>query len=251
MTHYLTNYAHFTNKFDLDNAVTLHKQAHWGDLNATDRIILDVIRQYSVKFGAAHLKHATIQEITGKSNSTVRRCLRKLCQLDIIERFHYVRPVMNGLGANIYAVKPFVDKQKPNKKNPVEKKTVDKQSAPAQNSQTNLVEETPQSTSLFNRMKTMLASTIGSAETARKFFGVYRQLTKPILKFSIHEHKTALFEQLSIQALQIAIQATKRKDIQNLPGYYAGVLRELIDKALFGDLFMEYDEPVDYFVPVK
>lgn len=251
MTHYLTNYANFTNKFDLDNAVTLHKQAHWGDMNDTDRLVLDIIRQYSVKFGAAHLKYSTIQVITGKSNSTVRRAIRKLGQLDIIERTHYVRPVMNGLGANIYAVKPFGDKQKPKEKNPVEKKTVQKRPESVENKQPDSVEEAPQSTSLFSRMKTMLASTIGSAKTARKFFGVYRQLTTPILKFSIHAHKTALFEQLSIQALQIAIQATKRKNIQNLPGYYAGVLRELIDKALFEDVFMEYDEPVDYFVPVR
>ena len=70
MTHYLTNYAYFTNKFELDEAAAKHKHEHWNEMNHTDRDVLDVIRRYSVKFGAAHLKHDTIAEAIGKSNVT-------------------------------------------------------------------------------------------------------------------------------------------------------------------------------------
>lgn len=69
-----------------------------------------------------------------------------------------------------------------------------------------------------------------------------------MLKFSIYEHKTALFEQLGIQALQIVTQATKQRTIKNLPGYYSGILRELIDKALFNDAFQEYNIPFEGFI---
>ena len=58
-----------------------------------------------------------------------------------------------------------------------------------------------------------------------------------MLKFSIHEDKGELFEQLAMQALHIAVQATKQKKIRNLPGYFSGVLRELIGKALFSEIF--------------
>ena len=242
MTHYLTNYAYFTNKFELDEAAAKHKHEHWNEMNHTDRDVLDVIRRYSVKFGAAHLKHDTIAEAIGKSNVTARRAVRKLVNLGIIDKIHYVRPVMNGLGANIYAIRPYSDPAK------IDQTTQDKpakQTSQQDTKTTDSEEQLPVPTTLFERMKTMLASTIGKETLARRFFGVYRQQTIPMLKFSIHKHKGELFEQLGIQALQIAIQATKNKPIQNLPGYYSGVLRELIDKGLFGDAFMDYDVPVE------
>lgn len=249
MTNYLTDYAYFTNKYDLDEAASQHKQANWNAMNHTDRDVLDVIRRYSVKFGAAHLKHDTIAKAIGKSNATVRRAIRKLNQLGIIDRIHYVRPVMNGLGANIYAIRPYHDTpkvkktEKPSSTVPQQVKSEEK---PALKT-TDTAEQLVAPTTLFGRMKQMLSSTIGEETLARRFFGVYRQLTIPMLKFSIHEQKTALFEQLGIQALQIAVQSTKQKNIKNLPGYYSGVLRELIDKSLFNNAFKDYDVPVEGF----
>ena len=55
------------------------------------------------------------------------------------------------------------------------------------------------------------------------------------------------FSKLGIQALHIAVQATKRRNVNNLPGYYSGVLRELIDNALFSDTFKEYNVPFEGF----
>ena len=54
-----------------------------------------------------------------------------------------------------------------------------------------------------------------------------------MMKFSIHEHQGELFEQLAMKALHIAVQATKRKEIRNIAGYFDVVCRNLIDKALF------------------
>ncbi|WP_438296617.1 hypothetical protein [Sporosarcina sp. FA15] len=71
-------------------------------MNQTERDVLDTIRRYSVKYGAAHLKHETIEKTIKKYNAIVRRAIRKLEKLEIIERIHYIRPVMSGLGANIY-----------------------------------------------------------------------------------------------------------------------------------------------------
>lgn len=253
MTNYLTDYAYFTNKHDMDEAAWQHKKENWNDMNNTDRDVLDVIRRYSVKFGAAHLKHDTIAKAIGKSNATVRRAIRKLHQLGIIDRIHYVRPVMNGLGANIYAIRPYSETSKTNKPEKLATTGFQQENpkvaqAPTQDVKTtDPIESVSVPTTLFGRMKNMLSSTIGEDTLARRFFGVYRQQTLPMLKFSIHEHKSELFEQLGIQALHIALQSTKRKQIQNLPGYYSGVLRELIDKALFGDAFKDYDVPVEGF----
>jgi len=51
-----------------------------------------------------------------------------------------------------------------------------------------------------------------------------------------------------MQALHIAVQATKRKEIRNIPGYFDGVYRKLIDKTLFKDTFMEYDVSLEGFL---
>ncbi len=239
MTHYLKNYAYFTNKFDLDRAASEHRAEHFQAMNKTDRAVLDVIRQYSVKYGAAHLKHDTIASAIGKSNVTVRRAVRKLVSLGIIEKTHYVRPVMNGLGANIYAVLPFREPEiKPVKK--VRETSVEKKNTCQACSKP---KEEAAPTTYFGRMKAFLTSTIGNAKLARNFFGAYRQLTIPMLKFSIHAHKGELFEELGIQSLHIATQATKKKQIHNLPGYFSGVLRELMNEALFSDAFMDYAAP--------
>ena len=107
MTNYLAEYAYFTNEFDLDMALSGHKQDHWRAMNDTDRDVLNIIFHHSMEFGAAHLKHDTIAAAIGKSNVTVRRAIRKLVKLGIVDRIHYIRPTMNGLGANIYAIRPY------------------------------------------------------------------------------------------------------------------------------------------------
>jgi len=50
-------------------------------------------------------------------------------------------------------------------------------------------------------MKSFLSSTIGERKLARNFYGVYRHQSMQMLKFSIHEDKGDLFEQLAMQAL--------------------------------------------------
>ena len=97
-------------------------------------------------------------------------------------------------------------------------------------------------------MKNLLSTTIGDTSLARQLFGIYRAQSLRMMKFSIHEQQGDLFEQLAMQALHIAVQATKRKTIRNIPGYFDGVLRKLIDKALFDDIFMEYDVPMEEFL---
>ena len=106
MTHYLTQYAKCTSKEQLDASARRHSDIHRRSMNKTDRAVLEMIRCYSVNYLAAHLKHETFEQKLKVSNSTVRRALRRLITLEIIERIHFVRPVMSGLGANIYVILP-------------------------------------------------------------------------------------------------------------------------------------------------
>ncbi|WP_336823742.1 hypothetical protein [Sporosarcina sp. USHLN248] len=260
MTHYLKAYARFTTIEELDAAAEQHLFRHYDHLTKSDRQVLDIIRRYSVKYGAAHLKHCTIEEAIGKSNVTVRRAIRKLVKLGIIEKVHYIRPVMSGLGANIYIILPVDDHGKMNDRNngnkphndtEKDKETEDEAflSKSLQNKDlktTSPMELSRFSTSLFSKMKKLLARTIGNTKIARELFGIHRAISGGMLKFDIYKEDKHVFEELSYRALLITVMATKRKAIRNLPGYFKGVLEKLIDETYFNDIFMLFDAPVEY-----
>ncbi|EGQ27226.1 hypothetical protein HMPREF9372_0913 [Sporosarcina newyorkensis 2681] len=258
MTHYLSQYAKFQNKNEMDAAARQHIDLHWNAMNKTDRAVLDMIRCYSVKYLSAHLKHETMETKLGLSNSTVRRAIRKLIKLQIIARIQYIRPVMSGLGANIYVILPVNDQgrldsgkeaDEPNK-GAVSKSVSENEPSFYKSQDTKDFIKTSHpageklSTTLFAKMKNILSLT-GDDTKTREFFGIHRALSGRMLKFEIHKGKEDLFEDLAYRAIRISVMATKTKNIRNLPGYFSGVLRELINEALFGDIYKEYSVPVE------
>ena len=261
MTHYLQDYAHFTNSAEMDKATEQHISLHWNSMTSSDRRALDVIRRYSVKYGAAHLKHTTIESIIGMSNATVRRAIRKLEKLGIIKKVHFIRPVMSGLGANIYIILPFDDQRQMNDRDEDDKPHTTKDTEPVSENEPflykslnnkDLIKTSPQesfqySTSLFSKMKNLLTATIGKTNLAREFYGIYRSISGKMLTFDIYKDDKHVFEELAYRALLITLMTTKRKVIRNLHGYFKGVLNQLVDETYFKDMYMYYDEPVDAF----
>ena len=262
MTHYLKEYARLNTIEEMDAAAEQHVLAHWDEMTKSDRQVLDVIRRYSVKYGAAHLKHGTIEAAIGKSNVTVRRAIRKLVNLGIIEKIHFIRPVMSGLGANIYIILPYDDQGKMNGRDDEDKPHEDEENeqlpadeAPLSKSllksknlnYTSPTESSKLSTSLFSRMKDLLAKTIGDTKLAREFYGIHRAISGRMLKYDIYKEDRDVFEDLAYRALTITVMATKKKAIRNLPGYFKGVLDKLVDETYFKDIFMLFDKPVERF----
>ncbi|MDW0118203.1 hypothetical protein QTL97_14820 [Sporosarcina thermotolerans] len=259
MTYYLKEYARFSTIEEMDAATEQHLMKHWDELTKSDRQVLEVIRRYSVKYGAAHLKHRTIEEIIGKANVTVRRAISKLVSLGIIDKIHFIRPVMSGLGANIYIILPFDEQGKMDDRDHDDKPHEDEETKGISEGQallsksllkskdlnyTSQQEPSRLSTSLFGRMKDLLAGTIGESKLAREFFGIHRAISGRMMKYEIYQEDGHVFEDLAYRALMITVMATKKKVIHNLPGYFKGVLDKLIDETYFKDIFMLYDKPV-------
>ena len=92
MTVYLTDYSHFKNRAELDEATRKHRKTNWNKMNVTDHNVLEMVWLHSRRFGAAHLTHDSIAMEIRKANSTVRRSISKLEKLGIIDRHHYIRP---------------------------------------------------------------------------------------------------------------------------------------------------------------
>ncbi|MDV6378190.1 hypothetical protein ORD22_08005 [Sporosarcina sp. GW1-11] len=258
MTHYLSTYARFATKEQLDAAARTHADIHYNAMNKTDRAVLEMIRCYSVKYLAAHLKHETMEKKLGLSNSTIRRALRKLAKLEIIERVQFVRPVLNGLGANIYVILPVTDQGEMDSPEKADEPCHDavsdvvsqkeasflKSTNIKQQSKTSHLADEQLSTTLFSKMKNVLALT-GDTSKARDLFAIYRSLSNRMLRFEIHQGKEKLFEELAYRAARISVMATKTKNIRNVAGYFSGVLRQLITDALFADIHEEYSVSVD------
>ena len=68
-----------------------------------------------------------------------------------------------------------------------------------------------------------------------------------MLKYEIYKDDKHIFDDLAYRALMIAVMATKKKPIRNLPGYVKGVLDKLVDETYFKDIFMMFDVPVEGF----
>lgn len=99
MTNYLSRYANFNTVEEMDTAAHQHVDIHGSSMNKTDRAGFEMIRCYTVKYLAVNLMHQKIETKLGLSISTVRRGLQQLEKHEIIYRFHYVRPVISGLGS--------------------------------------------------------------------------------------------------------------------------------------------------------
>ncbi|MBO1912250.1 hypothetical protein J4G37_46575, partial [Microvirga sp. 3-52] len=103
----------------------------------------------------------------------------------------------------------------------------------------------------YQRFKSLLNSYTGeeNQQQISRLYSIYRGQTGRLLKFSIHQDKKLLLEALALQAITITFQSTKKKKIRNLFGYYDGVLRKLIENALFSEAFMDYGVSTELKIP--
>ncbi|AOV07716.1 helix-turn-helix domain-containing protein [Sporosarcina ureilytica] len=244
---YLSKYQSFANKFELNEAIASHLNDHRYQLNDTDLNVLTMLSRYAVKYpGVAHLKVGTIAKALQKSDRTVRRSVEKLERLQILKRQVFSREKTGGQGANLYIFLPYKQIKLPEPKHEQVTKT-----EPSHDPNQPIVEEPMIPITLYSRIKDLVKSYTGNHHEglASKLYGIYRVHTTKLMKFEIHADKGELLKTIAIQAVRVLFQATKRKNIHNLIGYYDGIFRELTDKALFADAFMAYDEPMEVKMP--
>lgn len=106
---YLAQYTTFNSVADMDKSVEDHIAAHYYELTESERAIVFALASRSLAYpGTCHLKAETIAEQTGTSRSTVMRAIKKLVELNIIEKVKQTK--LNGIkGASIYRILPYSD----------------------------------------------------------------------------------------------------------------------------------------------
>lgn len=104
---YLAQYSTHQSVEDMEKSVTEHIRDNYNKLTDAGRKVLTCLKEYSkLHLGACHVKADTIAEKTFTSRRTVMRQLKKLVDLDIIEKVN--RTKLNGIkGASIYTIMPY------------------------------------------------------------------------------------------------------------------------------------------------
>ncbi|MFS0576215.1 helix-turn-helix domain-containing protein [Sporosarcina sp. 179-K 3D1 HS] len=262
MTIYLETYQSFDNVQEMDVHIRQHTTEHYRKMTDTERDVLSCIARYACKYpGAAHLKVETICKEIKKSDATIRRALRKLEKLKIINKLSTIRKVSKGYGANILIILPFDDNSQMTSRsedgNPsttsfegqFSKKETDhslsKNNKLLHNTYSeegnvrvvgivdnvnNLgIEQTP---TYYQRFKATIFSMLGNDQkTVSQLYGVYRSLSYRVTKS--FPQFTELYETLGYQTLIITLQAMKQKKLRNVAGYYVGIFEKLYERDLF------------------
>lgn len=254
---YLSDYSLFDTTSKFNEAVSDHLKRCNRELNETDRDVLMMLSRYSVKYaGVAHLKAETIAKHIDKSINTVRRSLRKLDKLSIIERRPFLREVSGGFGANLYIFLPIDEQSQVNSREVVENTAaatvqVDNSTNEPISFKNNLKElnnnvldsssnndvdnfnndineqlETSHKRP-YSRFKDAVMTFIGQGDKRLiyRLYGVYLSRTKWLRK----AYEADFLIDIAIRGIQATFHATKRREIRNVPGYFNGVFSNMLD----------------------
>lgn len=253
---YLSDYSLFDSTSAFNEAVTDHLSRCNSQLNETDRDVLMMLSRYSVKYaGVAHLKAETIAMHVNKSKRTVQRSISKLVRLHIIERKSFYRRVSGGNGANVYVFLPPNDMAECHSVEVVENTTaatdqVDNSTnepfslkitkelnnnvlEPSIHNDVDNFKQQPAEhleTSHkrpYKRFKDAVMTYIGNSGRSLiyRLYGVYLSQTKALRK----AYDDDFLIDIAIRGLQATFHATKRKEINNIPGYFNGAFSNMLD----------------------
>jgi DNA-binding Lrp family transcriptional regulator len=239
VTLYLSEYQSFNSIEELNHHVDLYRH----HTTATQFRVLWFISRFAVKYpGAAHLKAATIAEGLGISTKTVYRALKSLADIGAIVKYKTIRPKSGGQGANIYVIQPIVQATMSNRKQsdkPCEckDKGANEREETAQSINlknrylynTYSAAEQPRLESPYARFKTMVNSFVANRKLTNRLYGIYLAQTSYLRS----AFDSADLLDRGLQAIIATFQATKRKRIRNIAGYYNGTLDRMLDRLYF------------------
>lgn len=240
---YLSQHQSFQSVAALNEALYRHTCDHYFAMNETDRNVLKMLGRYAVKYvGVAHLKAATIAQAIGKSEKTVRRALSKLQGLGVIAKVKTLRQVSGGYGANLYVIQPPDQSQVSSRSEAG--KPVTTTSEPAEKpeeactfssakelSNDKTYADADVAASPYRQFKRMAENFVADRKLTNRLYGIYLAQSS-YLKTAFN---SADLLNAAIEALKVTFQATKRKRIRNVCGFYTGVIDKLYDRLYFAE----------------
>lgn len=244
MTHYLSEYETFENKYELNNAIYEHIKRNTHELNETDRVTLKMISRYAVKFaGVAHLKAITIAGLIDKSEKTARRVINKLASLGIVKKIETGRKVSGGKGANIIVIQPLESVENSSSDQSQVSSREVYENAPTPTVEDVKIESEP--SDLIKRIKSTkdtlkgaLKDVIPSAvydnlspymndEELYRYYGILLKAKKNTVEDLYVEECPQPF----IESIRAVMFQTKRGNVRNLPAYFYNAMAKASTQA--------------------
>ncbi|WP_243292331.1 helix-turn-helix domain-containing protein [Bacillus sp. FJAT-47783] len=222
----------------LNEACRKHMKQNRYELSETAQQVFKLLSRYAVKVpGVAFLKINEMARQLNKHRSTIIRSLNRLEKLNMIKRIHHFRPVNGGNGANFYVILPHATPDmQPRQDSPNIDECCHKQEKNRTESSyhlnQNLLLLNNNTYSPYNTIKKFVFYYEQNHQLANRIYGVYVAHTKRLQE---HYDQQQLLH-IGIEAINITFQATKRKKIRHIVGYYNGVLDRLLDKLFLTEM---------------
>lgn len=217
------NLSTFESIEQLNEAVRYYKR----ELNKTELSVLDLLHRYSAKYkGVSFLCKNKIAELIGKSRRTVIRVCQRLEALGIIRQVPMKRASDMQQTSNAIVIQPVVTQEVSENVTPVRQNLSLKQKPYLHNT----YPATP-----YVEFKRYVAQFVTDSKLTSKLYGIYLAQTH-YLRLSEQYDSSELFNN-GLLAIKAAFQATKRKRLRSITGYYNGVLGRLLDR-LYEDVLL-------------
>ncbi|MFC0272625.1 helix-turn-helix domain-containing protein [Metabacillus herbersteinensis] len=223
---------------ELNESVYAHLSKHKATLSKTTVEILKLIGRYSVKYlGVSFLTKQRIGESIGKSRRTVIRICHELEELGIIKQYATKRNSDQQQTSNAIVIQKFIKEEEMLVE--TANVTQDKPQNVTPKNHSSLSNPKDQDhtywspiRSAYEKFQEMCHCFTNEQRTVSRLYGIYLAQIKCIK--NVYHAGTLL--QIAVQAIKISFQATKKKTIQNIFGYYNGVLNELLDQLYYQDM---------------
>jgi len=231
--------ATYTNLTTFENIEQLNKTVrHYKDI-ITDMdlrqdvkrnllTIIEYIKRHSCRFfGVSYKGKRKIAADLEMSDKTITRLCKRLEALGFVKQYAMKRSSDMQQTVNAIVIQPIEHK---NVRQEATKMSDQKNNISLK--QDPLLHNTYQPAapvSFYRRFKEFVSMTIGEDQPlVSRLYGVYKAHTTVLTKYGAYEQETV--EHVGYKALRASVMAMKSKRINNLPGFYNGVLDRMLDR---------------------
>ena len=236
------NLSTFKNIEELNETVRYYKDQIAGmdlrqDVKRNLLTIMEYLKRHSCRFlGVSFKGKRKIAVDLQMSDRTIIRACHRLEKLGFIKQYAMKRSSDMQQTVNAIVFQPFDNGKKQSVRQKAEEMSDQKNNIPLK--QDSLLHNTYQPSApktFYYQFKAFIQNTIGENQSLiNRLFGVYKAQTAVLIRYGAYS-KTFV-EQAGYEALKTAVMATKIKNIRNLPGYFNGVLDQILDRMVHEEM---------------
>jgi hypothetical protein len=238
-----SNLATFENIEQLNETVREYKCKYKETLSNTELALLDVLHRYSAKYkGVSFLCKNKIAELIGKSRRTVIRVCHRLEALGIIRQLPMKRASDMQQTSNAIVIQPVKnedvfanggDVASDVTQEPAENVTPVRQDIPLK--QKPYIHNTYLA-SPYVKFKDFVSNFVDDQKLTSKLYGIFLAQSSYIRDV----YDSGELFNIGMQALKATFQATKRKKLRNITGYYHGTICRMYDRMQHEERIANY-----------